>query len=53
MTRSPLAVVLLLFVLSLSSCDFVGDVIEFSFWTMLIIVVLLVALVVWIFKKLF
>lgn len=53
MSRLPLLSLVLLLSLSLSSCDFVGDVLEFSFWTLLIVVVLIVALVVWGFKKLF
>lgn len=53
MSRVPLMAVLLLVTLSLSGCDLVGDVLEFGFWTLLIVVVLVVALLVWIFKKLF
>lgn len=53
MTRLPLVGLLLLLTLSLSGCDLVGDVLEFGFWAMLIIVVLVIALVVWLFKKVF
>ncbi len=51
--RSPLMVLLLLMMVGLSGCELIGDVLEFSFWTMLIILVLIVALVVWLFKKVF
>ena len=51
--RLPLMVLLLLTTVGLSGCELVGDVLEFGFWMLLIIVVLVVALVVWIFKKLF
>jgi hypothetical protein len=53
MHRLPLLVLLLVTTLSLSGCDLVGDVLEFGFWALLIGFVLVVALVVWIFKKIF
>lgn len=53
MRRLPLLVLMLMMTLSLSACDLVGDVLEFGFWTLLILVVLVVLLVGWIFKKLF
>ena len=43
---------LLFLVLALSGCDFVGDVIEFSFWTALIIIALFV-LVIWLVVRAF
>jgi hypothetical protein len=52
MGRLPL-MVLLLVTAGLSGCDLVGDVLEFGFWMLLIVVVLVVALVVWVFKKIF
>lgn len=53
MGRSPWMVLLLLTTLGLSGCDLVGDVLEFGFWTILIFVVLVVALVAWVVRKLF
>jgi hypothetical protein len=53
MARLPLVVLLLLMTVSLSGCDLVGDILEFGFWVLLIVVVLVVALVVWILKKIF
>lgn len=53
MTRLPTLSLLLLLTVSLSGCDLVGDVLEFGFWAMLITVVLVVALVVWLFRKVF
>lgn len=53
MHRLPLLLLLMLVTLSVSGCDLVGDVLEFGFWALLITFVLVVALVVWIFKKIF
>lgn len=53
MNRLPLVVLVLVLTLSLSSCDLVGDVLEFGFWLILISVILVVALVIWLFKKIF
>lgn len=52
MGRLPL-MLLLAVTAGLSGCDLVGDVLEFGFWTLLILVLLVVALAVWIVKKLF
>ena len=52
MDRFPALLVLLL-TLTLAGCDLVGDVLEFGFWTILILLVVVVALVAWIFKKVF
>lgn len=53
MSRLPLLGLLLLVTVTLSGCDLVGDVLEFGFWVMLIVIVLVVALVVWLIKKVF
>lgn len=53
MGRLPLVILSLLLTFTLSGCDLVGDVLEFGFWAMLIVVILVVALVVWILKKIF
>jgi hypothetical protein len=45
----------LLFVLlavSLSSCDVIGDIFEAGMWSALIIIVLIILLVTWLFRKL-
>ena len=39
--------------LSLSSCDFIGDVFEAGFWTAIIVVIIVVMLAIWLIRKLF
>lgn len=39
------SLIFLLFTLTLSSCDLVGDVLEFGFWTALIIIGILILIV--------
>lgn len=53
MSRLPLLGLLLLLTVTLSGCELVGDVLEFGLWAVLIVVILVVALVVWLFKKVF
>ncbi|HET7274743.1 MAG TPA: hypothetical protein VFI91_06160 [Longimicrobiaceae bacterium] len=53
MGRLPLMVLLLLIAVGVSGCELVGDVLEFGFWVILIVIILIIALLVWIFKKLF
>ena len=53
MNRLLPMVLLLAVTLGLSGCELVGDVLEFGFWAVLIVIVLVIALVVWIFRKLF
>lgn len=43
---------LVLLTFTLSSCDLVGDIFEAGMWTMLIIIVLIVFLLTWLFRKL-
>lgn len=52
--QKPIAPILSLLLLSIfvSGCDFIGDVLEFGFWTGVILVVL-VGLVVWGIVKVF
>lgn len=50
--RASLALLLLL-ALSVSGCDFIGDVFEFSLWLVLIVVVVVVLLIVAVFKSFF
>lgn len=42
---------LLLLSTGLAGCDLVGDLVEFGFWTAIIFVVILVALVAWVWKR--
>jgi hypothetical protein len=53
MGRLPLILLLLILTVGLSGCELVGDLVEFGLWMVLIVIVLLVALVVWIFRRIF
>lgn len=44
------SLLLLFFSLTLSGCDFVGDVLEFGFWTILIIIAVIVLIIYFIAK---
>lgn len=44
---------LLLLAFSLTGCDLVGDVLEFSLWTLLIVVVIIVLIVIALVKAFF
>ena len=44
---------LLVLLVSLSGCELVGDIFEVGVWTGIIIVVIIVALVLWLLRKLF
>lgn len=50
--RSYVSMLLILVMFTMSGCDLVGDIFEAGMWTALIIIVIIIALVVWIFKKL-
>ncbi|MGH7481611.1 MAG: hypothetical protein ACRELV_05605 [Longimicrobiales bacterium] len=52
MQRIPAVLVTLLATLSLGACDLVGDILEFGFWV-LVIVVGLIVLVVWLIARRF
>ena len=45
MKRLPWLVLLFFVVLSVSGCDFVGDVLEFGLWLVLIVVIVIVLLI--------
>ncbi|MER2997218.1 hypothetical protein [Pontibacter populi] len=49
--RTYLATLFILMAFTLSSCELVGDIFEAGMWTALIIIVLIILLVVWIFRK--
>lgn len=42
---------LVLLMFTMSSCEVIGDIFKAGMWTALIIIVLVIILVVWIFKK--
>lgn len=50
--RSYVSMLLILLMFTMSSCEIIGDIFEAGMWTALIIIVLIVALVGWIFSKL-
>ncbi len=43
---------LVLLMFTMSSCELVGDIFEAGMWTALIIIVLIVILITWLFRKL-
>jgi len=50
--RTYLAALFVLMGLTLSSCELVGDIFEAGMWTALVIIVLIILLIAWIFRKL-
>ncbi|WP_018476611.1 hypothetical protein [Pontibacter roseus] len=50
--RAYLSVVFVLLAFTLSSCEVIGDIFEAGMWTAVIIIVLIVLIVGWIFRKL-
>ena len=50
--RAILSLVFILIAFSISGCELVGDIMEFTFWSTLIIVVLVILLIMWIIRKL-
>ncbi|MCP2042716.1 MULTISPECIES: hypothetical protein [Pontibacter] len=49
--RAYLSVLFVLMAVTLSSCELIGDIFEAGMWTALIIIVLIVALVGWLFSR--
>ena len=47
-----LSVLCLLLIVTMSSCDVVGDIMEFTMWTTLIVVAIVILLVMWVIRKL-
>lgn len=43
---------LVLLMFTMSSCELIGDIFEAGMWTALIIIVLIVILITWLFRKL-
>lgn len=52
MRRIPAVLLVLLFTLPMAGCDLVGDILEFGFWTILILVAVIV-LIGWAIKRSF
>lgn len=50
--RSYVSMLLILVMFTMSGCELIGDIFEAGMWVALIIIVIVVALVAWIFKKL-
>ncbi len=50
--RTYFATLFILMALTLSSCELVGDILEVGVWMGIIIVVLIVLVIAWIFRKL-
>lgn len=46
------SLLLLLMAIGLNGCDFIGDVLEFGFWTGIILVVIVVLIIIWIIRAL-
>ncbi len=44
-------VITLMMLVTLTGCDLVGDIFEAGFWTAIIVIVLIVALVIWLIRK--
>ncbi len=49
--RTYLSAVMILLLVSMSSCELLGDVMEFTMWTTLIVVAVVIALIMWIVRK--
>ncbi|WP_185195462.1 hypothetical protein [Pontibacter sp. Tf4] len=50
--RTYLPALIVVLMLTMSSCELVGDIFKAGMWTALIIIVLIVVLLAWIFRKL-
>ncbi|MEJ8801252.1 hypothetical protein [Pontibacter sp. H249] len=50
--RVYLMTLLVLLTFTLSSCELVGDIFEAGMWTALIIIVIIVLVITWLFRKL-
>jgi hypothetical protein len=49
--RPYLMSILIVLTLTLSSCEVIGDIFEAGMWTALIIIVIIVLIVTWLFRK--
>ncbi|PIQ21595.1 MAG: hypothetical protein COW65_08180 [Cytophagales bacterium CG18_big_fil_WC_8_21_14_2_50_42_9] len=50
--KAIISVLCLLLLVTMSSCDLVGDIMEFTMWSTLIVVAIVILLVMWIIRKL-
>jgi len=50
--KAILPVMFLLLLVTMSSCEAIGDIMEFTMWTTLIVVAIVILLVMWIIRKL-
>lgn len=48
---SQLSILLVAMVVTLSSCELVGDIFEAGFWAAIIVVVIVIAIIVWLFNR--
>ena len=48
---NQLSILLVAMVVTLSSCELIGDIFEFGFWVAIIVVVIVIALIVWIINR--
>ncbi|MBC5774359.1 hypothetical protein H8S95_09830 [Pontibacter sp. KCTC 32443] len=49
--RTYLATLLILMAFTLSSCELVGDIFEAGMWTALVVIVIVILLIAWIFRR--
>lgn len=50
--KNYLPALIVVLMLTMSSCELIGDIFQAGMWFMLIVIVLIVMLVAWIFRKL-
>lgn len=50
-TMNQLWMLLLVMVVTFSSCELVGDIFQAGFWTAIIVIVLVIALIIWLFSR--
>ncbi len=48
---SQLSLFLIAMVVTLSSCELVGDIFEAGFWTAIILIVVVIAIIIWIINR--
>ena len=48
---SQLSILLIAMVVTLSSCELVGDIFKAGFWAAIIVVVLVIAIIIWLFNR--
>lgn len=51
MTRNPFLAILLLSIITLTSCEAIGDIFKAGMWVGIIVVVAVIALVLWLIGK--